>query len=63
MSYAVVIEQGETSHGAYVPDLPGYVAVGETFKEVEALIKKAIQFHLEMLQEEDLLIPEQFNKN
>jgi len=27
--YAVVIEKGETSYGAYVPDLPGCVAVGE----------------------------------
>ena len=28
--YVVVVEQGETSFGAYVPDLPGCVAVGET---------------------------------
>ena len=58
MSYAVVIEKGETSYGAYVPDLPGCVAVGETREEVEALIKEAIQFHLEMLQSEGLPIPE-----
>jgi predicted RNase H-like HicB family nuclease len=30
MKYAVVIETGETSYGAYVPDLPGCVAVAET---------------------------------
>lgn len=51
MSYAIVIEKGETSYGAYVPDLPGCVAVGETREEVEALIKEAIQFHLEALQQ------------
>ena len=58
MSYAVVIEKGETSYGAYVPDLPGCVAVGETREEVEVLIREAIQFHLEMLQEEGFPIPE-----
>lgn len=30
MRYAVVIEKGETSYGAYVPDLPGCVAVAES---------------------------------
>ena len=49
-SYAIVIEKGETSYGAYVSDLPGCVAVAETRVEVEALIQEAIQFHLEMLQ-------------
>lgn len=57
MSYAVVIEKGETSYGAYVPDLAGCVAVAETKEEVEALIKEAIQFHVEMLQEEGLPVP------
>ena len=58
MDYKVIIEKGETSYGAYVPDLPGCVAVGETREEVETLIREAIQFHLEMMQEEGLLIPE-----
>lgn len=58
MSYAVIVEKGETSYGAYVPDLPGCVAVAETREEVEALIQEAIRFHLEILQEEGLPIPE-----
>ena len=58
MNYKVIIEKGETSYGAYVPDLPGCVAVGETREELEILIREAIQFHLEMMQEEGLLIPE-----
>ncbi|MEO7074210.1 MAG: type II toxin-antitoxin system HicA family toxin [Ktedonobacterales bacterium] len=33
--YLVIIEQGATSYGAYVPDLPGCVAVGDTRAEVE----------------------------
>ncbi len=49
MNYTVVIEKGETSYGAYIPDLPGCVAVGETLEEVESLIAEAIEFHLEGL--------------
>ena len=52
MCYTVVIEQGETSYGAYVPDLPGCVAVGETLDEVRELINEAVQFHLEELRED-----------
>lgn len=58
MDYAVVIEKGKTSYGAYVPDLPGCVAVGETLEEVDTLIKEAIQIYLEVLQEDGLPIPE-----
>lgn len=29
MRYMVVIEEGPTSYGAYVPDLPGCIAAGE----------------------------------
>ncbi|MFL6228791.1 MAG: type II toxin-antitoxin system HicB family antitoxin [Pyrinomonadaceae bacterium] len=58
MKYGVVIEKGETSYGAYVPDLPGCIAVGETLEEVEQLIREAVQFHIEGLQEEGLPIPE-----
>ena len=58
MKYGVVIEKGESSYGAYVPDLPGCVAIGETKEEVEQLIREAIQFHIEGLREEGLPVPE-----
>jgi predicted RNase H-like HicB family nuclease len=58
MRYAVVIEQTDKSYGAYVPDLPGCVAVGDTFEEVEQLIQEAIEFHIEGLKEDGLPIPE-----
>lgn len=45
--YDVIVEKGATSFGAYVPDLPGCVAVAKTEKEVEMLIEKAIDFNLE----------------
>ena len=57
MKYAVVIEQGETSFGAHVPDLPGCVAVAETRDEVLKLSEEAIEFHIEGLREDGLPIP------
>ena len=57
MRYMVVIEKGETSWGAYVPDLPGCVAVGETEAEVKQLIQEAIEFHIEDLAESGAQIP------
>ena len=53
----VVIEEGETSWGAYVPDLPGCVAVGETEAEVKQLIQEAMKFHLEDLTDGGAQIP------
>jgi predicted RNase H-like HicB family nuclease len=55
--YAVVIEKGPTSFGAYVPDLPGCVAVAETKAEVEQLIAEAITFHIEGLLEDGTPVP------
>ena len=57
MKYAVVVEQGETSFGAHVPDLPGCVAVAETRDEVLTLIEEAIQFHIQGLREDGLPVP------
>jgi predicted RNase H-like HicB family nuclease len=58
MQYLVVIERGPTSFGAYVPDLPGCVAVGESQQEVERLIREAIEFHIEGLREDGQAVPE-----
>ncbi|HOU39786.1 MAG TPA: type II toxin-antitoxin system HicB family antitoxin [Promineifilum sp.] len=57
MEYMVVIERGEDSYGAYVPDLPGCVAVADTKDEVLTLIQEAIVLHLELMQEDGLPIP------
>ena len=58
MRYAVVIEKAEESYGAYVPDLPGCIAAGETLEEVKTLIQEAIEFHIEGLKESGEPIPE-----
>jgi predicted RNase H-like HicB family nuclease len=57
MRYLVVVEQGPTSFGAYVPDLPGCVAAAETREEVLALIREAIEFHIEGLREDGQPVP------
>lgn len=57
MRYAIVIEKGPTSYGAYVPDLPGCVAAAKTRDEVTKLIAEAISVHLAGLREDRLPIP------
>jgi predicted RNase H-like HicB family nuclease len=57
MRYMVVVERGETSWGAHVPDLPGCVAVGETREDVLRLIREAIEFHIDGLRQDGLAVP------
>jgi predicted RNase H-like HicB family nuclease len=56
--YAIVVEDAGTNLAAYVPDLPGCVATGQTQEEVERLIREAIELHLAGLAEDGLPIPE-----
>jgi predicted RNase H-like HicB family nuclease len=58
MRYMVVVERGEASWGAHVPDLPGCIAVGETREEALRLIREAIQFHIEGLAQDGQPIPQ-----
>jgi predicted RNase H-like HicB family nuclease len=58
MKYVVIIEEGENSYGAYVPDLPGCIAIGETLAEVRALIQEAIEFHIEDLRASGSPVPQ-----
>jgi predicted RNase H-like HicB family nuclease len=57
MRYAIVIEKAPSNYAAYVPDLPGCIATGATVAETEALIREAIEFHLEGLKADGLPIP------
>lgn len=57
MKYAVVIENAGSNYSAYVPDLPGCVATGDTLEETEALIREAIKFHIEGMREDGDPIP------
>ena len=58
MKYAVIVEEGKSSFGAHVPDLPGCVPVAETREELMDLIQEAIEFHIEGLRENGEPIPE-----
>jgi predicted RNase H-like HicB family nuclease len=58
MRYAIVIEQAESNHSAYVPDLPGCIATGTTLEEVEQQIREAIEFHLEGMREDGIPAPQ-----
>jgi len=57
MRYTVIYEKGPRLGGAYVPDLPGVIAVGDSRDEVERLIQEAVEFHLEGMREEGISIP------
>jgi predicted RNase H-like HicB family nuclease len=57
MRFMVVIERGDSSWGAHVPDLPGCVAVGETREEVVRLIREAISLHIGQLRQDGLPVP------
>ena len=58
MRYAIVIEKAENNYAAYVPDLPGCVATGQSIEETEQQIREAIDLHLRGMREDGLPIPE-----
>jgi predicted RNase H-like HicB family nuclease len=62
MRYAVIVEEGQSSFGSHVPDLPGCVAVADTKQEVLKLIQEAIEFYLEGLREDGEPIPPSSSK-
>ena len=57
MRYAVVIEKAGTGYSAYVPDLPGCVAAGDSVAKVRASLKSAIPFHIEGLKAGGAAVP------
>jgi predicted RNase H-like HicB family nuclease len=58
MRYAVMIEKARGNYSAYVPDIPGCIATGETVAVTEKNIREAIRFHIEGMEEDGLLAPE-----
>ena len=57
MRYAVVIEKADGNYSAYVPDLPGCVATGDTVAAVESEIRDAIRFHIHGLKADGIRVP------
>ena len=56
--YLVIVEPTSTGYSAYSPDLPGCITTGHTREEVETNMRDAIEFHIEGLRLEGLLVPE-----
>ena len=58
MDYAVVIEKaGVGTFSAYLPDLPGCVACGDSVDEVKQSIREAVVHHIESLREHGDPVP------
>ena len=57
MQLRVIFEKCENNYSAYVPDLPGCIAVGNTLEEVRESIAEAIEFHIEALREAGYTVP------
>jgi predicted RNase H-like HicB family nuclease len=58
MDYVVVIEKAaDGSYSAYLPDLPGCVATGDSVEEVQQLIAEAVNLHIESLREHGERVP------
>lgn len=58
MDYVVVIEKAsDGSYSAYVPDLPGCVASGDTLQEARELIGEAVELHIESLRNHGEPVP------
>ena len=58
----VILEKTRDGYSAYLPDLPGCIATGETITDVRNEINSAVEFHLEGMRKENLNIPERFDR-
>lgn len=55
--FLVIFEKGAENYGAYAPDLPGCVAVGDTLEETEKNMREAIEMHIQGMLEDSEPIP------
>ena len=49
LRYVVVFKKSIHGYGAYVPDLPGCVTVGDSLKEARSNIREAIAAHIDIM--------------
>lgn len=57
-TYAVVIDRGPNNYSAYCPDVLGCVSVGDDWPEMLAMIREALEFHIEGMLEDGDALPE-----
>ncbi len=60
--YTVIYEWAGENYSAYVPDLPGCVACGDTVEETEELMKEAVELYIEVLRDDGQAVPEPTTK-
>ena len=58
MRFAIVIEKAANNYSAYVPDLPGCVATGETAAIAADQLRDAVRFHIEGLVADGIAVPQ-----
>ena len=58
MKIMIIVEQTQTGYSAYAPDVPGCIATGESRAEVERTMQEALEFHLEALREDGIVVTE-----
>jgi len=62
LKYVVVIKKAGKNYSAYLPDVPGCVAAGDTPEETLKLLAEALKMHLNGLREDGLPIPKPTTK-
>ena len=60
--YVAIYEWTGRNYSAYVPDLPGCAACGDTLEETERLLKEAIDLYVEAMKEDGQPVPEPTTK-
>ncbi len=60
--YTVIYEWAGENYSAYVPDLPGCIACGDTIEETEELMREAIELYIETLRDDGQPIPDPTTK-
>jgi predicted RNase H-like HicB family nuclease len=63
LEFLVVVEKGNSSYGAYVPDLPGCVAVGDSRRQVLKLIREGIELHIQAMRKAGEPVPTPTSKS
>lgn len=58
MKYVALIEKTGNGYSAYLPDLPGCVAAGDTLTETAKLIREGAMYHTELMSEHGETVPE-----
>lgn len=58
LKYAVVIEKAPNNYAAYAPDVLGCISTGDTRDEMLAMMREALEFHIETMLEDGEPLPE-----